>query len=204
VFDEIHHGGDAKSWGEAIREAYTDASRRIALTGTPFRSDDSPIPFVSYEPDPAGFQRSRADHTYGYADALADGVVRPVIFLAYSGETSWRTSAGEEFTARLGEPLTAEQTARAWRTALDPGGEWIPAVLAAADLRLGQIRAGGVPDAAGLVIASDHESAKAYATLLERTTGVPPAVVLSDDPKASGRIGSFAEETDSRWMVAVR
>src|SRR4029079_18344099 len=51
VFDEIHHGGDAKSWGEAIREAYTDASRRLALTGTPFRSDDSPIPFVTYEPD---------------------------------------------------------------------------------------------------------------------------------------------------------
>ena len=41
VFDEIHHGGDAKSWGEAIREAYTDATRRLALTGTPFRSDDS-------------------------------------------------------------------------------------------------------------------------------------------------------------------
>mgnify|MGYP002652114752 CR=1 FL=1 len=43
------------------------------------------------------------------------------------------TGAGEEMTARLGEPLTAEQTARAWRTALDPGGEWIPAVLAAPD-----------------------------------------------------------------------
>jgi superfamily II DNA or RNA helicase len=207
ILDEIHHGGDAKSWGEAIREAFTPAVRRIALTGTPFRSDDSPIPFVSYEPDPAGFQRSRADHTYGYADALADGVVRPVIFLAYSGETSWRTSAGEEFTARLGEPLTAEQTARAWRTALDPAGEWIPAVLTAADLRLGQLRADGMPDAAGLVIASDHESAKAYAKLLTSATGVEPALVLSDDPKASRRIAEFAESTEdpaARWMVAVR
>ena len=34
VFDEIHHGGDAKSWGEAMREAYGDATRRLALTGT--------------------------------------------------------------------------------------------------------------------------------------------------------------------------
>jgi superfamily II DNA or RNA helicase len=206
ILDEIHHGGDAKSWGDAIREAFTPAVRRIALTGTPFRSDDSPIPFVTYEPDPAGFQRSRADHTYGYADALADGVVRPVIFLAYSGETSWRTSAGEEFTARLGEPMTNEQTARAWRTALDPTGEWIPAVLAAADVRLSQIRADGMPDAAGLVIASDHESAKAYATHLSRLSGREPALVLSDDPKASGRIGEFATSTDpqARWMVAVR
>jgi superfamily II DNA or RNA helicase len=204
ILDEIHHGGDAKSWGDAIREAFTPAVRRIALTGTPFRSDDSPIPFVNYEPDPGGFLRSRADHTYGYSDGLADGVVRPVIFLAYSGETSWRTSAGEEFTARLGEPLTAEQTARAWRTALDPAGEWIPAVLGAADQRLGQIRANGMADAAGLVIASDHESAKAYAEILTRTTGTRPALVLSDDPKASGRIASFAEAADERWMVAVR
>ncbi|OLF16906.1 hypothetical protein BU204_14510 [Actinophytocola xanthii] len=202
ILDEIHHGGDAKSWGDAIREAFTPAVRRLALTGTPFRSDDSPIPFVTYEPDQGGFQRSRADHTYGYAEALADGVVRPVIFLAYSGEASWRTSAGEEFTARLGEPMTAEQTARAWRTALDPAGEWIPAVLGAADLRLQQLRQ-SVPDAGGLVIASDHESAKAYARILERTTGVPPVVVLSDDPRASGRIAEFAE-SDDRWLVAVR
>jgi superfamily II DNA or RNA helicase len=203
ILDEIHHGGDAKSWGDAVREAFTPATRRLALTGTPFRSDDSQIPFVTYEPDGSGFQRSKADHSYGYADALADGVVRPVVFLAYSGEASWRTSAGEEFTARLGEPLTAEQNARAWRTALDPSGEWIPAVLQAADTRLAQLRANGIPDAGGLVIATDQESARAYAKLLQRISGQNPTVVLSDDPKASGRIKEFADSTD-RWLVAVR
>ncbi len=35
IFDEIHHGGDAKSWGDGIREAYGDATHRLALTGTP-------------------------------------------------------------------------------------------------------------------------------------------------------------------------
>ncbi len=29
VFDEIHHGGDAKTWGDAIREAFADATRRL-------------------------------------------------------------------------------------------------------------------------------------------------------------------------------
>ncbi|MEV6621834.1 DEAD/DEAH box helicase [Amycolatopsis sp. NPDC051106] len=202
ILDEIHHGGDAKSWGDAIREAFTPAVRRLSLTGTPFRSDDSAIPFVTYEPDAGGFQRSKADHSYGYADALADGVVRPVVFLAYSGEASWRTSAGEEFTARLGEPLTAEQNARAWRTALDPAGEWIPAVLHAADTRLSQVRQ-SVPDAGGLVIATDQESARAYAKILERISGEMPTLVLSDDPKASGRIKEFSE-TNERWIVAVR
>jgi superfamily II DNA or RNA helicase len=203
VFDEIHHGGDAKSWGEAMREAYGDATRRLALTGTPFRSDDSPIPFVSYEPDGAGMLRSQADHTYGYAEALADGVVRPVVFLAYSGEARWRTSAGEEHAARLGEPLNAEQTARAWRTALNPAGEWMPAVLQAAHTRVTQLREGGMPDAGAMVIASDQTAARAYAAVLTKLTGQTPTVVLSDDPGSSARIAEYSTGT-SPWLVAVR
>jgi superfamily II DNA or RNA helicase len=203
LLDEIHHGGDAKSWGDAIREAFTPAVRRLCLTGTPFRSDDSPIPFVQYEEGAGGFKTSKADHTYGYSDALRDGVVRPVLFMAYSGEASWRTSAGEEFTARLGEPLTQEQTARAWRTALDPAGDWMASVLRAADQRLTQKRENGIPDAGGLVIATDQETAKAYAQVLKRVTGHTATVVLSDDPKASGRIAEFAA-TNERWMIAVR
>src|SRR5262249_25721653 len=35
VFDEIHHAGDALSWGEAVRDAFEPARRRLALTGTP-------------------------------------------------------------------------------------------------------------------------------------------------------------------------
>ncbi|MGW2663497.1 DEAD/DEAH box helicase [Nocardia tengchongensis] len=203
IMDEIHHAGDAKSWGEAVEEAFGDATRRLHLTGTPFRSDDSKIPFITYEADESGFEKSRADHTYGYSEALADGVVRPVVFLAYSGEAHWRDSAGEEYSARLGEPLNAEQTARAWRTALDPAGDWMSKVLTAADTRLRQLRATGMPDAGGLVIATDQEKARDYAELLEHISGTKPTIVLSDDPDSSSRIGEFSENTDP-WMVAVR
>ena len=132
ILDEVHHAGDALSWGEGVREAFEPAARRLALTGTPFRSDVNPIPFVTYEKGPDGIPRSMADYTYGYAHALADHVVRPVLFMAYSGEMQWRTRAGDEVAARLGEPLTKDQTAQALRTALDPGGSWMPAVLQAA------------------------------------------------------------------------
>ena len=203
VLDEVHHAGDALSWGDAVREAFAPATRRLALTGTPFRSDENGIPFVRYEPEPDGALRSLADHAYGYGEALRDGVVRPVIFLAYSGEARWRTRAGEELSARLGEPGTAEHVGRAWRTALDPAGDWVPAVLRAADQRLSQVRAGGMPDAGGLVIASDQAAARAYAGRLREIVGEPPVVVLSDDRGASARIARFAASTE-RWMVAVR
>ena len=202
VFNEVHHAGDAMSWGNAVREAFDPARRRIALTGTPFRSDTNPIPFVSYDEQLDGSRRSSSDYVYGYANALEDGVVRPVIFLAYSGEMSWRTRAGDEITATLGTPMTKEQIAQAWRTALDPSGEWVGRVLEAADKRLTEVRR-GMADAAGLVIAGDHDDARAYAAQLRRLTGHRPVLVLSDDPAASRKIAAFAASGD-RWMVAVR
>lgn len=202
ILDEIHHGGDNKSWGDAIREAFEPAVRRVSLTGTPFRSDTSPIPFVRYEAGADGIRRSASDYSYGYAEALRDGVVRPVIFMAYGGAMRWRTRAGDEIATRLGEPLTKDLTASAWRTALDAGGEWIPSVLRAADTRLTQVRR-HVSDAGGLVIASDQASARAYARILATLTGEQPVVVLSDDVGSSARIEEFANG-QQRWMVAVR
>lgn len=202
ILDEIHHAGDARSWGEAVREAFEPAKRRLALTGTPFRSDSFPIPFVRYEPVGQGILKSVADYTYGYGEALADGIVRPVLFMAYSGDLHWRTRAGDEIAARLGGPMTKDLHSQALRTALDPQGAWIPAVLKAADTRLSEVR-NHVPDAAGLVIATDQAKARAYADVLKQITGRKPVLVLSDDPGASKRIGKFAD-SDDRWMVAVR
>jgi superfamily II DNA or RNA helicase len=202
IFDEIHHAGDALSWGDAAKEAFDPARRRIALTGTPFRSDANPIPFITYIDEPGGGKRSASDYVYGYGPALEDSVVRPVIFLAYSGEMRWRTRAGDEITATLGTPMTKDQIAQAWRTALDPAGEWVSRVFEAADKRLTEVRR-GMPDAGGLVIANDHADARAYAALLRGLTGKRPVVVLSDDPAASKKITAFSS-SDDRWMVAVR
>ena len=202
ILDEVHHGGDALSWGDAIREAFEPATRRLSLTGTPFRSDTAPIPFVSYLRDERGIRLSQTDYSYGYGRALEDGVVRPVIFMAYAGKMRWRTKMGDEMEARLGEGDTKDVTAQAWRTALNPEGEWIPSVLRAANTRLTEVRH-AVPDAGALVIATDHYAAKAYAGILKQITGEEPTVVLSDEKEASDRIDAFSRGT-SRWMVAVR
>lgn len=202
ILDEVHHAADALSWGDAVQEACEPAVRRLALTGTPFRSDDNPIPFVTYAPQHDGTMTSVADYSYGYAQALKDRVVRPVLFMAYSGQMHWRTRAGDEVAARLGEPLDRAATAQALRTALDPNGSWIPEVMTAAHTRLVEVRR-DVPDAGGMVIASDQDTARQYAAVLTEISGATPTVVLSDETGASARIAEFSAGM-TPWMVAVR
>src|SRR3954470_22298014 len=207
ILDEVHHAGDGLSWGEASEEAFGRAARRLCLTGTPFRTKpDERIPFVRYEEDSfegQGGLVSRADYTYGYKEALADSVVRPVVFAAYTGTSRWRNSAGEVVAASLSEAGTKSVEMQAWRTALDPKGQWVPHVIAAMDDRITHLRENGMPDAAGLILASDQDDARAYATIVRRVTGKAPELILSDDPKASKKIERFATGS-ARIAVCVR
>jgi superfamily II DNA or RNA helicase len=207
ILDEVHHAGDGLSWGEAVEEAYGFAARRLCLTGTPFRTKpDERIPFVRYEEDSfegEGGLVSVADYTYGYKEALADSVVRPVVFAAYTGTSRWRNSAGEVVVASLSEAGTRSVEMAAWRTALDPKGQWVPHVIAVMDDRITHLRENGMPDAAGLVLASDQDDARAYAKIVRRVTGKAPELILSDDPKASKKIERFTTGS-ARIAVCVR
>lgn len=204
VLDEVHHAGDGLSWGDAVATAFDAAARRLCLTGTPFRTrPDERIPFVRYDPDGEGGWCSSADYSYGYRAALADGVVRPVVFAAYTGTARWRNSAGEVIAASLSEAGTKRTEATAWRTALNPKGRWVPHVIAAMDERITHLRANGVPDAAGLVLASDQDDARDYAAIVESVTGHRPVLILSDDPKAGEKIAAFTTG-DARMAVCVR
>ncbi len=204
ILDEVHHAGDGLSWGDAVASAFELATRRLSLTGTPFRTrPDERIPFVRYTEESDGSWRSAADFAYGYRDALRDGVVRPVVFAAYTGTSRWRNSAGEVIAASLSEHSTRSVEATAWRTALNPKGKWVPHVIAAMDERITQLRRSGMPDAAGLVLASDQDDARAYADIVERVTGEPPVVIVSDDPKAGDKIAAFTHGTQ-RMAVCVR
>ena len=204
ILDEIHHAGDSLAWGDAVYEAFDPARRRLCLTGTPFRTKPTErIPFVTYRAGGPAEVISEADYTYGYREALADGVVRPVVFAAYAGTSRWMNSAGEVLAADLGEDSTQAHEDAAWRTALNPAGAWVPHVIAAIDDRISHLRETGMPDAAALVLASDQDAARAYADLVKKVTGEKPALILSDDPKASQRITEF-ERGSQRIAVCVR
>jgi len=198
VLDEIHHAGDDRAWGDAVRRAFEPAAQRLALSGTPFRSDTRAIPFVRYVGDEAV-----PDFEYGYADALADGrVVRPVYFPRINGFMEWIAPDGAAQAAAFDDPLDRARAAQRLRTALSVEGDWLPTVLAQANERLGMLRR-QQPDAAGLVVATDQDHAQRIADLLRYRCGVRATVAVSDDPRSSSRIARFSVSSDS-WIVAVR
>lgn len=197
ILDEIHHCGATRSWGDAVRHAFSPARWRIALSGTPFRSDNNAIPFVRYV-DGVG----QPDITYDYGEAIADGVCRPVFFPRRGGRMEWATPAGEVVRATFDDELDAGLVNQRLRTALSLRGDWLGSVLADAHGELVELRR-SVPDAAGLVISSDQAHAQGIADLLRSRQGVEPVLVTSDEPGANERIEAFAAG-DAPWIVAVR
>ena len=198
ILDEIHHAGDERAWGDSVRKAFAGAGRRLSLSGTPFRSDTRPIPFLRYT-----LEEAVADYEYGYADALRDGrVVRPAYFPRINGFMEWVAPDGTLNSASFDDPLERTRAAQRLRTALSEDGDWMPTVLRQANEQLMLLRANN-PRAGGLVIATDQDHARAIAALMRTRLRLNPVLVLSDDPDASSRILQFAT-SDDPWIVAVR
>jgi superfamily II DNA or RNA helicase len=199
VLDEVHHAGESATWGTAMRAAFDGAERRLALSGTPFRSDARAIPFVSYDEE----RRCAPDFVYGYGDAVTDGVCRPLAFRLLDATLRWRVD-GQETIAAFADELDPTDDARRLRTAIDPSTPLLPQMLRDADALLVKARA-VIPDAAGLVLCDDRAHARATAALLRTIAGEKPVVVVSDEPQAHARIDRFArgDAKAPRWLVAV-
>ncbi|MBV36027.1 MAG: hypothetical protein CMP47_11360 [Rickettsiales bacterium] len=79
VFDEIHHcagnsESDSNVWGEEIITNIQDkASYTLALSGTPWRSDNLPITLAPYN-----FQKTSVacNYVYGMSEAIMDNVCK--------------------------------------------------------------------------------------------------------------------------------
>ncbi|WP_447969669.1 DEAD/DEAH box helicase [Nitrospira sp. M1] len=196
IFDEIHHAGEGKEWGEALQVAFHSAVQRLLLSGTPFRTDDSPIPYVRYDKD----RRSIADFQYGYPEALRDSVCRPVIFPSYEGELAW-TSRGETVHATFKDGVKKPWRRERLRTALLQES-WLGEVIQDANDRLTTVRTAGHDNAGGLIVAMTQSHARDIAALVQRLTGERAQVAVSDDPTANRTIQRFARGRH-RWLVAV-
>lgn len=197
IFDEVHHIAEKAAWGNAVGKAFAEAFRRLLLTGTPFRHDESKISFVTYK-----HGRAVLDFRYSYQDALNDGVVSPIFFPVVSGKASWKRG-DQEFHADLSDQAMGRGRADRLDTVIDASNKWLPQVIKDADKRLTQLRDAGHLNAGGLIICKDQEHARAVAALVQRLTKKPPTLAISDIGDSSERIEEFKTSMD-RWLVAVR
>jgi superfamily II DNA or RNA helicase len=198
IADEAHHLGEELAWGEAFAKAFGACERWLLLSGTPFRSDATPIPGVRY--DPHGL--AEPDMSYTYADAVLDGICRPVSFVTYDGTLSWR-SGDDVIESSFETVLSGREAGRRYRTAIStelPDG--LPRILREADAKLQGLRRDGHPDAAGLVIGADSSHARRIAALLREATGQRALVVLHNEPRAAEKLAAFTNARDP-WIVAV-
>lgn len=198
VVDEAHHLGEDLTWGASFRRAFASTSRWLLLSGTPFRSDATPIPGVRYDSDGVVVP----DVSYTYAEAVADGICRPVAFVTFDGTLSWRS--GEDVIESSFETvLTAREAGRRYRTAIStelPDG--LPRILREADEKLRALRAAGHRDAGALAVAADATHARRIAKLLGEVTGKAPVVVLHTEARAARKLAEFRSSSEP-WIVAV-
>jgi superfamily II DNA or RNA helicase len=198
IADEAHHLGEDLAWGEGFTTAFGAAPRWLLLSGTPFRSDATPIPGIRYDRDGLAVP----DVSYDYSQSVRDGVCRPVCFVAYDGTLSWR-SGDDVIESSFETVLSKREASRRYRTAIStelPDG--LPRILREADAKLRSIRADGHRDAAGLVIAADSAHARRLAALVREASGRAPVVVLHAEARAAEKLAAFRGSRDP-WIVAV-
>jgi superfamily II DNA or RNA helicase len=200
ILDEPHHCGVPKSWGDAVEYAFDHAVSRLMVTGTAWRTDASKMPFIEYTSDGYGI----ADYTYGYKDAMRDGICRYVVFPTYEGTMEWVSGqTGDIHEASFDALLNARQTAERLKTALQPSGDFMQKMIRDAHTQLMKCRTMGHPDAGGLIVCIDIVHAITLAEEVRKITGCTPMVVTSDTEEADAKIEQFAK-SNQEWIVAVK
>jgi superfamily II DNA or RNA helicase len=198
IADEPHHMGQTAAWGQAYRLATEPAAFRLLLSGTPFRSDNDPIPGVRY--DDSG--QAQPDFAYTYSEAIRGRICRKIAFVHCDGELRW-ADHGTVIEATFVDALDDRQSRLRHRTAisatLDDG---LTRMIRDANEQLTAVRRRGHDDAGGLIVACDIQHARDIARVVEREVGEPAVVVHSDDPTSTARIRRFRRSHD-RWIVAV-
>lgn len=205
VLDEIHHCAGHRwddlaignSWGRTILDRIQGkATFTIALSGTPWRTDDHPIVLSRYvQPD----GELHCDYEYGLQRAVSEGVCRePRIVLTDNREISLRSSelglktfTSIQETIKQGHVTYPEFLFR---------DEVIDHILSEASTKLSEIRK-QVPLAAGLIVAATVAHAEQIAVRLS-ALGERPVVVNYHMTDAHQVISDFKNSPD-RWIISV-
>ena len=204
IVDEVHHAGNDKSWGDAIREIGEQCGFVLLLSGTPDRNDNSEIPFVSYrEIDPTNkIYQLQADYTYGYAESVADKVCCPVIF--QRNESLAETATGE--FKRLRNEFPSPEIKKLYNNIISVKSDtdcYVYQTFLKANEKLNEINEFRNENYAGLIVCNSITDAKTLYERIYNEFGDGFAeLVTSDDPNSSKKIERF--KTSYRtWVISI-
>ncbi|MBD1388389.1 MULTISPECIES: DEAD/DEAH box helicase [Echinimonadaceae] len=201
VFDEIHHCStgsvQANMWGQMImRRVQSLASYTLAMSGTPWRSDELPIALAKYT-NPEG--ELVVDYQYGLKQAVADGVCRiPKIVLVDNQVESRSQNEGVKQFSSLQQML--KETKHSYRSVVEEPNA-LKYLLKLACLKLAGIRQQSL-NAGGLVVASSVAHANEIAHLLTSEFGQSVCVVTYQKERPHQQIESF-RHSKLQWIVSV-
>jgi superfamily II DNA or RNA helicase len=199
IHDEIHHAGSDSTWGQCLEIATEDARNRIHLSGTPFRSDRTAIAHLHY--DDRGFVIP--DYSYGYRDALDDGIVRPIVAHPQGGSIKWVSpSTGEVHEATIDDTRVTGRAANERLRGLLTSTEWLVQVIKRGDAMLQSLRK-REPDAGALIAAIDEKHARQIERVVLDTLGIAPCVVVSADPDADAALLRYKKGNEP-YIIAIR
>lgn len=209
IADEVHHLADRgedeqpQAWGERYREAFEKAKRRLAITGTPFRTSNGElIPYLPLNEDRSAY---RPGFNYDYPTAIEDGHIRSVAFHYHEFEITKHiliegAALQEKRLSTKDEKLTDDDADQILREAIWDE-DTVCQMLTEANLKLEWKRL-FVADAGGLVIAADQAHARFIAKHLEEITGYKPDILISDQDTSTTTVEDF-RHSNRRWIVAV-
>ncbi|EMY8183592.1 DEAD/DEAH box helicase family protein, partial [Pseudomonas aeruginosa] len=205
IFDEIHHcaGCDTaigNSWGNTIvSRVKNNATLTLALSGTPWRSDEKAIALARYSSEDGRLAR---DFNYGLRQAVADGVCRAPRITLVDNQTfkvTKRTGGDVVATQYNGIANLLESSPLCFEDVLrDP--HVVKHILGLAIQKLISVRRHS-PQAGGLVVASNVEHAKQIATMLSEM-GESYCVVTTKTGYAQKIINQY-RQGHATWIVAV-
>jgi superfamily II DNA or RNA helicase len=195
VFDEIHHCADEAHFGNGVTTAFELAKERLLMSGTPWKSDGRPIPFVKY--DGNGF--AVGNFSYDYPRALNEDVVRYLVFDHAKG--SIRNDVTGE-TEPLSQEVSDTDASQRLKKLLDADGYYVREQILSAHRKLVEVRK-SIPDAAALAACVDQFHAVKVAALIREVTGCEPSVIVSDTDIENDSVKEF-RKSRKEWLVAVR
>ena len=203
IFDEIHHCAgssieNANAWGEEILEhVEQQATYTLALSGTPWRSDNLPIVLAKYFSED---NILKCDYMYGLGEAIRDKVCRkPKIVLVDNEKISAVDKSNEtkefnSFKELLSEGVIPYQS-------IITNKEVMTYILKKGCHKLAYLRKEN-PRAAGLVVASNIQHAKDIVHLLQNEFNQSAIVVTYQQDKSQQIIEDF-RHSDHQWIVSV-